>query len=342
MTKDGYVVMSSETGVLDIEPENVQKHGRLEPGKMFLVNMDEGRIIEDDEIKNTITSKRPYEEWLQENLLSLKDIPYIKKSEQTEKEDFETRMRIFGYTQEDLKIIITPMGLNAKEAIGSMGVDTPLAVLSDKPQLLFNYFKQLFAQVTNPPLDGIREEIVTDISLSLGEDRNIFDISSSHCRKLTIQNPVISNEDLEKIRNLSLDNFKACTVQTLYNKTSGLNGDVRLRPLSRYFEDHIEQNRLMLGISSESSEVVRLEFISGLGKKRRFKFHGFDNVQDAKSIVGKTLYAQADTDDDINLISKDLIGYSIVTNNGLLIGELADVMWLPSNDVYLIKNNFKY
>ena len=112
VTKDGYVVMSSETGVLDIEPENVQKHGRLEPGKMFLVNMDEGRIIEDDEIKNRITSKIPYEEWLHENLLSLKDIPYIKKSEQTEKEDFETRMRIFGYTQEDLKTIITPMGLS--------------------------------------------------------------------------------------------------------------------------------------------------------------------------------------------------------------------------------------
>ena len=124
-------------------------------------------------------------------------------------------------------------------------------------------------------------------------------------------------------------------------KTSGLNGDVRLRPLSRYFEDHIERNRLMLGISSESSKVVRLELISGLGKKRRFKFHGFDNIQDAKSIVGKTLYAQADTDDDINLISKDLIGYSIVTNNGLLVGELTDVMWLPSNDVYVIKNGKK-
>ena len=196
VTKDGYVVMSSETGVLDIEPENVQKHGRLEPGKMFLVNMDEGRIIEDDEIKNTITSKRPYEEWLQENLLSLKDIPYIKKSEQTEKEDFETRMRIFGYTQEDLKIIITPMGLNAKEAIGSMGVDTPLAVLSNKPQLLFNYFKQLFAQVTNPPLDGIREEIVTDTSITVGKEFNIFEISSNHARKLHIENPIISNEDL--------------------------------------------------------------------------------------------------------------------------------------------------
>ena len=126
-------------------------------------------------------------------------------------------------------------------------------------------------------------------------------------------------------------------IATITN-TYGLNGDVRLRPLSRYFEEHIERNRLMLGISSDSSEVVRLELISGLGKKRRFKFYGFDNLQEAKSIVGKTLYAQVDTDDDINLISKDLIGYSIVTNNGLFVGELIDVMWLPSNDVYVIKN----
>ena len=124
-------------------------------------------------------------------------------------------------------------------------------------------------------------------------------------------------------------------------KTSGLNGDVRLRPLSRYFEEHIESNRLMLGVSSENSEVVRLELITGLGKKRRFKFRGFDNVKDAKGIVGKTLYAQTDTDDNINLISKNLIGYNVVTNTGLLVGELTDVMWLPSNDVYVIKNGKK-
>ena len=124
-------------------------------------------------------------------------------------------------------------------------------------------------------------------------------------------------------------------------KTSGLNGNVRLRPLSRYFEDHIGQNRLMLGISSENSEVVRLELITGLGKKRRFKFCGVDNVKDAESIVGKTLYAQTDTDDDINLISKNLIGYNVVTNTGLIVGELTDVIWLPSNDVYVIKNGKK-
>ena len=146
--------MSSETGVLEIEPENVDIHGRLEPGKMFLVNMDEGRIIEDEEIKDIVTSKMPYKNWLDNNLLPLKEIPYNPKNDIKEKEDFETRMRVFGYTQEDLKILIGPMSINAKEAIGSMGTDTPLAVLSEKPQLLFNYFKQLFAQVTKWTCDS--------------------------------------------------------------------------------------------------------------------------------------------------------------------------------------------
>jgi len=224
VTKDGYVVMSSETGVLDIAPENIEKHGRLEPGKMFLVNMDEGRIIEDEEIKKEITGKRPYQKWLDDNLLPLKEVPYTGNVSPTEKEGFETRMRIFGYTQEDLKTLITPMSLEGKEAIGSMGTDTPLAVLSQRPQLLYNYFKQLFAQVTNPPLDGIREEIVTDTSLSVGNEFNLFDVSSNHAKKLSIQNPVISNEDLDKIKFIKHDDFKTETISTLYEIAAGLNG----------------------------------------------------------------------------------------------------------------------
>ncbi len=224
VTKDGYVVMSSETGVLDIAPENIERHGRLEPGKMFLVNMDEGRIVEDEEIKKEVTSNRPYQKWLDENLLALKDIPYTGNVSPTEEEGFETRMRIFGYTQEDLKTIITPMIVDGKEAIGSMGTDTPLAVLSQRPQLLYNYFKQLFAQVTNPPLDGIREEIVTDTSLSIGKEFNLFDISADHAKKLSIQNPVISNEDLDKIKFIEHQDFKAKTITTLYEVNSGLNG----------------------------------------------------------------------------------------------------------------------
>ena len=224
VTKDGYVIMSSETGVVDISPENVKKHGRLEPGKMFLVDMNEGRIIEDDEIKSRIVSKHPYRNWLNDNILPLKEIPYTGNKTQKEKLDFETRLRIFGYTEEDLKTIILPMCRNAKEAIGSMGTDTPLAVLSNKTQLLFNYFKQLFAQVTNPPLDGIREEIVTDTSLAIGGDFNVFDIVSDHSKKLKINNPIISNEDLDKIKFLKNTNFKSFTVSALYNIIEGHNG----------------------------------------------------------------------------------------------------------------------
>ncbi|WP_338408515.1 glutamate synthase large subunit [uncultured Flavobacterium sp.] len=224
LTKDGFVIMSSEIGVLDIKPENVVQHGRLEPGKMFLVDMNEGRIIEDDEIKNSIVSKHPYKEWLDENLLNLSQIPYTDNVIPVETADFETRQRMFGYTIEDLKTIINPMGAIGYEAISSMGNDTPLAILSDQPQLLYNYFKQLFAQVTNPPLDGIREEIITDISLAIGGDYNIFDIAPKHCKKLKIQNPVISNEDLDKISNINHPDFKSTTISTLYEIEKGVNG----------------------------------------------------------------------------------------------------------------------
>ena len=224
VTKDGYVIMSSETGVLEIPPKNIKYHGRLEPGKMFLVNMDEGRIIEDEEIKTKISKIHPYKKWLAENLLTLKNIPYTGNITPNENEDFEIRMRIFGYTDEDIKTIINPMSKYAKEAIGSMGTDTPLAVLSDKPQLLFNYFKQLFAQVTNPPLDGIREEIITDTSLSIGSEFNLFEISSNHSKKLSIQNPIISNEDLDKIKFIKSKHFKSSSISTLYEIKAGLNG----------------------------------------------------------------------------------------------------------------------
>ena len=224
VTKDGYVIMSSEIGVLKVAPENVVKHGRLEPGKMFLVDMNKGRIIEDEEIKEAIVSKHPYKKWVNEHTLPLAKVPYTNNKCPIETVDYKTRLRLFGYTSEDISTIITPMATNAKEAIGSMGNDTPLAVLSDKPQLLYNYFKQLFAQVTNPPLDGIREEIITDISLAIGGDRNIFDTIPEHAKKLRIQNPVISNEDLDKIKNIDHPDFKAELIYTLYPIEKGVNG----------------------------------------------------------------------------------------------------------------------
>ncbi|MDT0648294.1 glutamate synthase large subunit [Zunongwangia sp. F260] len=235
LTKDGYVIMSSETGVIDIKPENVELHGRLEPGRMFLVDMNEGKILGDEEVKSSIVSKLPYKKWLNENLLPLAEIPYTGNKTPVEKEDFIKRQKLFGYTLEDISTIITPMATAGKEAIGSMGADLPLAVLSEKPQLLFNYFKQLFAQVTNPPLDGIREEIVTDISLAIGADRNIFDILPENCKKLRIQNPVISNEDLDKIKYIEHPDFHTVSISILYEAEKGMNG------LEKRLEEIIEE-----------------------------------------------------------------------------------------------------
>lgn len=225
VTKDGYVIMSSEVGVVDLEPANIELHGRLEPGKMFLVNMEEGRIINDEEIKDEIAKRHPYQKWLDDNMVHLKDIPYNDCPLFLGEATLEKRKSAFGYTQEDINTIILPMGKSAKEPIGSMGSDTPIAVLSERPQLIYNYFKQLFAQVTNPPLDGIREEMITDISLTLGQDRNIFDFTELHCRKLKIQNPVISKEDLDKIKNYDVSpDYKVVSIPILYKISKGLNG----------------------------------------------------------------------------------------------------------------------
>ena len=283
VTKDGYVVMSSETGVVEIKPENIESHGRLEPGKMFLVDMNEGRIIEDEEIKNIVVSKHPYRKWVNENVLPLKEVPYTGNKTPNEKLDFETRLRVFGYTQEDLKTLILPMCSSGKEAIGSMGTDTPLAVLSTKPQLLFNYFKQLFAQVTNPPLDGIREEIVTDTGLGIGSDFNIYDIVPDHCKKLKINNPIISNEDLDKIKFIQNKNFKTASVSALYDVIKGHNGieealDKMVKDVNSYVD--LGYNILIIsdrGVSKEKGAIPILLACSNIHhvlmkSKKRSKF----------------------------------------------------------------------
>ncbi|MDA7559046.1 glutamate synthase large subunit [Flavobacteriaceae bacterium] len=224
VTKSGNVIMSSETGVVDIKPENVEYHGRLEPGKMFLVDMNKGKIINDEEIKESIAKKHPYREWLSQNMVHLSDISAKKGPISYEEIDLKKREIVFGYTQEDKRTIIGPMAQFGKEPIGSMGSDIPIAILSERPQLLYNYFKQLFAQVTNPPLDGIREELITDISLTLGSDINLFQINEDQCKKLKIQNPVISKHDLEKIRNFDTNpDFKIESISILYQVNRGLN-----------------------------------------------------------------------------------------------------------------------
>jgi glutamate synthase (ferredoxin) len=186
--------------------------------------MTEGRIVNDEEIKEEISKKHPYRKWIDNNLIHLKDIPYNDCPVFLNEETLDKRKVVFGYTQEDINTIILPMAENAKEPIGSMGSDTPLALLSNRPQLLYNYFKQLFAQVTNPPLDGIREELITDISLTLGADSNLFDINEAHCKKLKIQNPVISKQDLDKIKSYKNTDFKIHSLPILYDVNKGHNG----------------------------------------------------------------------------------------------------------------------
>ncbi|MEB8345023.1 glutamate synthase large subunit [Flavobacteriaceae bacterium KMM 6898] len=280
VTKDGYVIMSSEVGVLDIAPENIEMHGRLEPGKMFLVNMEEGRIINDEEIKEDIAQRHPYKKWLKDNLVHLKDIPYKVCPLFLNEATVAKRKSIFGYTQEDINTIILPMGKTSKEPLGSMGSDTPIAVLSEQPQLIYNYFKQLFAQVTNPPLDGIREEMITDISLTLGSDSNIFDFTENHCRKLKIQNPVISKEDLDKIKNYDVSpNYKVVSIPTLYEISKGLNGlEDALASLLKQAEAAIDEgaNIIILSDRNVSKDLAPIPALlacssvnSGLQKIRK-------------------------------------------------------------------------
>src|SRR5213078_4241188 len=195
VTNDGLVVMASEVGVLDVPPENIVLKGRLQPGKMFLVDTREGRIIDDTELKHKMASEKPYRQWLNENLVRLADLP----ERHVPEPDHETvllRQQIFGYTHEDLRILMAPMAKNGEEAIGSMGTDTPLAVLSDRAPSLFNYFKQLFAQVTNPPLDAIREELVTSMSTALGPELNLLEPTPESCSMIKIPSPVFDNDAL--------------------------------------------------------------------------------------------------------------------------------------------------
>ncbi|OGV40690.1 MAG: glutamate synthase subunit alpha [Lentisphaerae bacterium GWF2_57_35] len=219
VTKDGLVVMASETGVLPIDPANVLRKGRLQPGRMFLVNMDEGRIVDDEEIKSEICRRKPYRAWLNENLVDFEAIP-APSCPPTNFQSLLQRQNLFGYTLEDLRIVLTPTA-KGEEAIGSMGTDTPLAVLSERPQLLYSYFKQLFAQVTNPPLDAIREELVTSLQYNIGSARNLFEETPEHARQIRLKSPILMNSELAKLRELGLPGFKSIVLPMTYDVSKG-------------------------------------------------------------------------------------------------------------------------
>ncbi|HQR79315.1 MAG TPA: glutamate synthase central domain-containing protein, partial [Actinomycetota bacterium] len=204
VTDDGLVVLASESGVLDLDPATVVRKGRLQPGRMFLVDTVRGRIIEDDEIKAEVAAAHPYEEWLQAGVIHLEELPEREHIIHTPT-SIARRQQTFGYTEEDLRVILAPMALNAMEPLGSMGTDTPVAALSDRPRMLFDYFSQMFAQVTNPPLDAIREEIITSLSSPIGPEGSLLDATPAHCRQILLPFPVIDNDELAKLLHINQD-----------------------------------------------------------------------------------------------------------------------------------------
>ncbi len=216
VTNDDVVVLASEAGVVDVDASNVRQKGRLQPGKMFLVDTIAGRIISDEEIKQQLTSRQPYAQWIEENQITLAQMEEPMRFHALEKGSLQSRQRAFGYTEEDLKMILAPMAAKGEEPVGSMGTDTPLACLSDKPQLLFNYFKQLFAQVTNPPIDPIREEMVMSLTSYIGTERNILEETPRNCHTLKLPQPVLTNRELEQLRRVSRGDLLATTLTALF------------------------------------------------------------------------------------------------------------------------------
>ena len=223
ITKDGYLILSSEVGALPIDESRIEVKDRLHPGKMLLVDTVKGELIDDDKLKEKFATKQPYGEWLDNNLIKLEDLKIPNKKVPTHTKEERARLqKAFGYTYEDFRTSILPMALNGSESIGAMGIDTPLAVLSNRHQPLFNYFKQLFAQVTNPPIDSIREKIVTATTVYLGKDGNILEEQPENCKNLKINNPILTNTDLLKIKNMKVEGFKVETIPITYYKNTSI------------------------------------------------------------------------------------------------------------------------
>ena len=253
VTKDGQLIIASETGVLPIKPENVSYKGRLQPGKMLLVNLEEHRIVPDEEIKHKLATQQPYGQWLRRNQITIDALPDPSLVHGFEPETVLQRQRAFGYTEEDLRILIAPMAEKGEEPIGSMGTDTPLACLSDRPQPLFNYFKQMFAQVTNPAIDPIREELVMSLTSYIGTERNILEETALHCHTLKLDHPILTNFDLERLRRVNWGDFLATTLPTLYDPAGG----------AQALEDALDQ--LCMRASLAIREGQRLLILSDRG-----------------------------------------------------------------------------
>ncbi|HOJ77073.1 MAG TPA: glutamate synthase large subunit [Bacillota bacterium] len=270
VTKDDLVILASEVGVIDVSPEMVVEKGRLQPGRMLLIDTKAQRIISDQELKAKLAKEQPYQSWLDQYLLTLNDLPESKVLKTNPKNTLIQRQKAFGYTYEDLRMVITPMAQDSVEPIGAMGTDIPLAVLSEKPQLLYDYFKQLFAQVTNPPIDAIREEIVTGTEIFIGSEGNLLNPQPESCRQLKLETPILSNEDLNRIEQLNQEGFKSVTLPMLFCAKEG--GAGLKKALSQLCNDALQEikagaNIIILSdreINSEMAAIPALLAVSGL------------------------------------------------------------------------------
>lgn len=270
VTQDDLIILSSEAGVLDIPAENVKYKDRLRPGRMLLVDTKEGRIISDEEVKAQIAAEHPYREWLDEHLITLEELPDAPELPEPDHENVTQQQLAFGYTFEELRKILEPMASTGAEAIGSMGYDAPLAVLSDRPQRLFNYFKQMFAQVTNPPIDAIREELVTSTWTTIGPERNLLNPEPESCRQIRIESPILSNEDFAKLRHVHRPGFRAMTIPILFPAAEGAEGlrqaiDILCDAADRVIEKG--HNVLILsdkGVDAENAAIPSLLAVSSL------------------------------------------------------------------------------
>ena len=256
VTKDDLLVMASEVGVLEIDPDNIKFKDRIHPGRMFLLDTNEARIIGDEELKSDLAKRQPYGLWLENNKLTLDQLPEPASLEKIDPTELQSLKRAFGYTLEDLQIIMEPMALTGSEPIGSMGNDTPLAVLSVRPQLLYGYFKQLFAQVSNPPLDAIREELVTSLEAFVGSEQNLFEETPKHCRQLKLKQPILTDTELQKISNISQEGIKSTTCHTLFDTQVG-NGslEIALDGLCKQVSDAVDSGSNIIVLSDRGVDA---------------------------------------------------------------------------------------
>ena len=258
VTKDDLVVMASEAGVLGVPPEDIAAKNRLQPGRMFLVDTLEGHIVDDALIKEEMSTRRPWRRWLDDAIVTMGEMPPPESGSIPPPMDATSLRRaqkVHGYTAEDVRLLMAPMGASGQEAIGSMGNDAPLAVLSDRPQLLFNYFSQLFAQVTNPPIDPIREALVMSLRTTIGSEANLFEESPIHCRKLQVTTPILENEELEQIRALDRPGLRAATLSTLFDVEGGL--EAALERLSIDAERAVQSGSTLLILSDRGHDARR-------------------------------------------------------------------------------------